>query len=198
MGVGPSSRETQPRTLIRSRFPDAWMRRAAVGRFPKAEAGVRAACARLRVSTFRALRVPAFTRAEYRGGGRRRDHGATTGRVILPVRAAGRGWRRDRGTTWKWLDMTEEERETAFARIGLACSGRSWHGNQCTFLRKLLKIICSYFKRLIFQNSIAFQHFCDCFEIICLPIRFNSGIKTKFSHKSSTPPLPVCHQYAPP
>jgi len=42
MGVGPSSRETQPRTLIRSRFPDAGMRRAAVGRFPKAEAGVRA------------------------------------------------------------------------------------------------------------------------------------------------------------
>jgi hypothetical protein len=29
--------------------------------------------------------------------------------VILPVRAAGRGWRRDGGTTWKWLDMTEEE-----------------------------------------------------------------------------------------
>ena len=85
------------------------MRRPAVGRFPKAEAGVRAACARLRVSTFPALSVPAFTRAEYRVGGRRRDHGATTGRAILPVRAAGRGWRRDRGTTWKWLDMTEEE-----------------------------------------------------------------------------------------
>ena len=68
-----------------------------------------AACACLRVSTFPALRVPAFTRAEYRVGGRRRDHGATTGRAILPVRAAGRGWRRDRGTTWKWLDMTEEE-----------------------------------------------------------------------------------------
>ena len=109
MGVGPSSRETQPRTLIRSRFPDAWMRRAAVGRFPKAEVGVRAACARLRVSTFRALRVPAFTRAESRGGGRRPDHGATTGRVILPVRGVGRGWRRGSGTTWKWLDMTEEE-----------------------------------------------------------------------------------------
>ena len=106
------------------------MRRAAVGRFPKAEADVRAACARLRVSTFPALRVPAFTRAEYKIGGRRPDHGATTGRVILPVRAAGRGWRRDRGTTWKWLDMTEEERETAFARIGLACSGRGWRGNQ--------------------------------------------------------------------
>ena len=45
MGVGPSSRETQPRTLIRSRFADAGMRRAAVGRFPKAEVGVRAACA---------------------------------------------------------------------------------------------------------------------------------------------------------
>ena len=85
------------------------MRRAAVGRFPKAEAGVRAACARLRVSTFPALRVTAFTRAEYRVGGRRPDHGATSGRVILPVRAAGRGWRRDRGTTWKWLDMTDEE-----------------------------------------------------------------------------------------
>ena len=55
------------------------------------------------------LRVYAFTRAEYRGRGRRRDHGATTGRVILPVRAAGRGWRRDSGTTWKWLDMTDEE-----------------------------------------------------------------------------------------
>jgi hypothetical protein len=76
------------------------------------------------------LRVYAFTRAEYRGGGRLPGHGATTGRVILPVRAAGRGWRRDRGTTWKWLDMTEEERETAFARIGLACSGRGWRGNQ--------------------------------------------------------------------
>ena len=147
MGVGPSPRKTQPRTLIRSRFADAGMRRPAVGRFPKAEAGVRAACARLRVSTFPALSVPAFTRAEYRVGGRRRDHGATTGRAILPVCAAGRGWRRDRGTTWKWLDMTEEERETAFARIGLACSGRSWHGNQCPFLRKLLKIIYSYFKR---------------------------------------------------
>jgi hypothetical protein len=55
MGVGP--RKTQPRTLIRSRFADAGMRRPAVGRFPKAEVGVRAACARLRVSTFRALRV---------------------------------------------------------------------------------------------------------------------------------------------
>ena len=137
MGVGPSPRKTQPRTLIRSRFADAGMRRPAVGRFPKAEAGVRAACARLRVSTFPALSVPAFTRAEYRVGGRRRDHGATTGRAILPVRAAGRGWRRDRGTTWKWLDMTEEERETAFARIGLACSGRGWRGNQLPSSQKI-------------------------------------------------------------
>ena len=32
--------------------------------------------------TFRALRVPAFTRAEDRGRGRRRDHGATTGRTV--------------------------------------------------------------------------------------------------------------------
>ena len=78
---------------------------------------------------------------------RRPDHGATSGRVILPVRAADRGWQRDSGTTWKWLDMTEEERETAFARIGLACSGRGWHGIQCPFLRKLLKIIRFYFKR---------------------------------------------------
>ena len=109
MGVGPSPRKTQPRTLIRSRFANSGMRRPAVGRFPKAEAGLRAACACLRVSTFPALRVPAFTRAEYRGGGRRRDHGATTGRAILPVRAAGRGWRRDGRTTWKWLDMAEEE-----------------------------------------------------------------------------------------
>ena len=91
----------------------------------------------LRVSTFPALRVTAFTRAEYRVGGRRPDHGATSGRVILPVRAAGRGWRRDRGTTWKWLDMAEEERETAFARIGLACSGRSWHGNQLPSSQKI-------------------------------------------------------------
>jgi hypothetical protein len=97
MGVGP--RKTQPRTLIRSRFADAGMRRPAVGRFPKAEA----------VPCFTRSRVYAFTGAEYRGGGRRRDHGATIGRVILPVRAAGRGWRRDSGTTWKWLDMTDEE-----------------------------------------------------------------------------------------
>ena len=55
------------------------------------------------------LHVPCFTRAEYRGGGRRRDHEATIGRAILPVRATGRGWRRDGGTIWKWLDMTEEE-----------------------------------------------------------------------------------------
>ena len=46
MGVGPSPRKTQPRTLIRSRFADAGMRRPAVGRFPKAEAGVRAASGR--------------------------------------------------------------------------------------------------------------------------------------------------------
>jgi hypothetical protein len=42
---------------MRSRFADAGMRRPAVGRFPKAEAGVTAACACLRVSTFPALRV---------------------------------------------------------------------------------------------------------------------------------------------
>ena len=112
MGVGLSPRRTQPRTLIRSLFADAGMRRP--------------------------------------------DYEATIGRAILPVRAADRGWQRDSGTTWKWLDMTEEERETAFARIGLACSGRGWHGNQCQFLRKLLKIILFYFKRLIVQNSIAF------------------------------------------
>ena len=90
-----------------------------------------------RERAYESERVSAFTGAEYRGGGRRRDHGATTGRVILPVRAADRGWQRDSGTTWKWLDMTEEERETAFARIGLACSGRGWRGNQLPSSQKI-------------------------------------------------------------
>ena len=49
------------------------------------------------------------------------------------------------------------ERETAFARTGLACSGRGWHGNQSSVLRKLLKIILSYFKQQMVQNSIASQ-----------------------------------------
>ena len=45
--------------------------------------------------------------------------------------------------------------ETAFARTGLACSGRGWHGNQCLVLRKLLKMRRSYFKQQMVEDSMA-------------------------------------------
>lgn len=66
---------------------DGGVSRAAALGFPKGwvrgQGAIRARGRDLR------FRVSAFRRAVYRGGGRRRDHGATTGRGILPVRAAG-------------------------------------------------------------------------------------------------------------
>ena len=64
--------------------------------FPKGWGRLYGAIARLggvalRPPGFPALSVSVSTRVEYKGDGRRLDHGATTGRAILPVRGAGRG-----------------------------------------------------------------------------------------------------------